>query len=135
MKNPSLFASISLASVAFLLGCSSGNCRSQNKDKEERNLLTQNALSKIENENPTEKVRVYKLDGSLQCDQGQPKNLEAMGKELGGIKIYKSMNKNDGIMRIQKCGSPTGMCNIYEIDAKDLVQAQKAGFKQWTGNF
>ncbi|MNL53665.1 hypothetical protein D3C87_1769290 [compost metagenome] len=55
-----------------------------------------------------------------------------MEKDLKGIKTYSSINKNDGMMRIQVCGSPTGNSNIYEIDRKDLAAALKAGFKEWT---
>lgn len=79
----------------------------------------------------TDKVKVYKNDGSLQCGQGKPVELAVMAKELGDIQIFSSSNKNDGKMRIQLCGSPTGNCNVYEIPKKDLEQALKLGFKEW----
>jgi hypothetical protein len=54
-----------------------------------------------------------------------------MQKDLGGIQVFSSENKHDGMMRIQVCGAPTGYANVYEIDEKDLEAALKAGFKKW----
>lgn len=87
-------------------------------------------------ENPdtpqTEKIKVYKYDGSLQCGMGQSIELSDMQRELKNIKVYSAERKHDGLMRIQLCGSPTGNSNVYEIDRKDLEVAQKAGFKEWS---
>jgi hypothetical protein len=55
-----------------------------------------------------------------------------MQAQLGPMKVYSSGNRNDGMMRIQVCGAPTGNVNVYEIDRKDLAVAQKKGFKEWT---
>lgn len=79
-----------------------------------------------------DRVRVYKPDGSLQCGQGKATPLAEMQKELKNITVHTSFNKNDGMMRIQVCGAPTGNSNVYEIDRKDLEAAVKAGFKEWT---
>ncbi len=79
-----------------------------------------------------DKVRVFKYDGSLQCGMGEAIPLATMAKELSGLKIYSQENLGDGLMRIQVCGSPTGMANVFEIDAKDLNEALKRGFKEWT---
>jgi hypothetical protein len=78
------------------------------------------------------KVRVYKPDGSLQCGMGHKIPLEEMERELKGISVSSRINQNDGLMRIQVCGAPTGQCNIYEIDRKDLAKALNLGFKEWT---
>ncbi|HEY8271960.1 MAG TPA: hypothetical protein VIG33_13805 [Pseudobdellovibrionaceae bacterium] len=83
-------------------------------------------------ESKLDKVKVYKPDGSLQCGQGKAIPIAEMQKELKDIKVYSSMNKNDGMMRIQLCGSPTGNANVYEIDRKQLQAAIKLGFKEWT---
>lgn len=82
--------------------------------------------------NPFDRVRVFKYDGSLQCKMGQPIAAAEMQKELGSIKVYSSDNKADGLMRIQVCGAPTGRANIYEIDRNQLEAAIKLGFKEWT---
>jgi hypothetical protein len=79
----------------------------------------------------TSRVFVYKADGSLQCGQGAKIELSVMQKELGGMQVFSSENKHDGMMRIQVCGAPTGNVNVYEIDVKDLEAATKAGFKKW----
>ena len=79
-----------------------------------------------------DRVKVHKPDGGLQCGMGKAVSLSDMQKQLGAIKVYKSYNKNDGMMRIQMCGAPTGNSNIYEINSKDLAEAIKAGFKEWT---
>ena len=78
------------------------------------------------------KIKVYKADGSLQCGMGKGVSVSEMAKELAGIKIYTSENKSDGMMRIQVCGSPTGQCNVYEIDRADLEKALAKGFREWT---
>lgn len=76
-------------------------------------------------------VYVYKADGSLQCGQGQKIAPNEMAKELAPIQVFSSETKNDGLMRIQVCGHPTGYCNVYEISEDDLEQALKLGFKKW----
>lgn len=117
--------------LLFILGaCSHGNCRTTQKSNE--------VPAKINSEVPVaasstlDRVKVYKSDGSLQCGQGKQIALAEMQKQLTGIQVYSSANKNDGMMRIQVCGSPTGNHNVYEIDRKDLEAALKAGFKEWT---
>lgn len=78
------------------------------------------------------KVKVYKYDGSLQCNQGKAIPLEQMAKELKGVQVFSSQKKADGLMHIQVCGSPTGMANVFEILEGDLTKAEKFGFKKWT---
>ena len=78
------------------------------------------------------KVKVFKPDGTLQCGMGSKISLEAMEKELKGIKVFSKSNINDGLMRIQVCGAPTGQSNVYEINRSDLEKALKAGFKEWS---
>jgi hypothetical protein len=82
---------------------------------------------------PADHVKVYKADGSLQCGQGKAIKPDDMAKDLKDIKVFSSYNKNDGMMRIQLCGSPTGNCNVYEISRADLDAALKLGFKEWIG--
>lgn len=79
-----------------------------------------------------DRVKVFKPDGSLQCNQGKPVPLNEMRKELDGLTIHQASQKNDGLMRIQKCGTPTGQCNVYEIDRAQLETALKRGFTEWT---
>lgn len=78
-----------------------------------------------------QKIRVFKFDGTKQCGQGSQTPLAEMQKELSNVQVYSSSNKNDGQMRIQMCGAPTGNANIYEINRDDLDKAKKAGFKEW----
>lgn len=82
-----------------------------------------------------QRVRVFKPDGSLQCGQGRAIAVEVMAKELAGIKIYSQKRLNDGQMRIQVCGSPTGEANVYEIPKENLEDALKKGFLQWTFSY
>lgn len=132
---------ILLIPVLFVVGaCSHGNCRSQKKDSSESTKAAAAAAGTATTPIPeanvtsssTERVKVYKADGSLQCGQGKAVPVAEMQKQLKNIKVYSSANKNDGMMRIQVCGSPTGNNNVYEIDRKDLEAALKAGFKEWT---
>lgn len=76
-------------------------------------------------------VKIFKYDGSRQCGQGTPQKIDEMAKSLKGIQILSQENKNDGMMRIQMCGAPTGNANIYEIYQKDMKKAFKKGFREW----
>lgn len=117
---------LTMIAVGFtLVACSHANCGAEKKPHESGVVMT--------NTSSADRVKVYKFDGSLQCGQGKKIDLSEMQKELKTIKVYSSVNKSDGMMHIQLCGSPTGNCNVYEIDRKDLDEALKAGFKQWTG--
>jgi hypothetical protein len=124
----------------IIFGCANVNCREARDAQAAASGTTAAApASEVSKEkdpmsktSAADRVKVYKPDGSLQCGQGKAIPLETMQKQLGKIKVYNSFNKNDGMMRIQVCGQPTGMSNVYEIDRKDLAAAQKAGFKEWT---
>lgn len=119
-----------------LLGCATGKCvNAANPSPAPASVSTPNLQSgeaAMKPESKLDKVKVFKPDGSLQCGQGKAVSIVEMQKELKNIKVYSSGNKNDGMMRIQLCGSPTGNANVYEIDRKDLAAAIKLGFKEWT---
>lgn len=112
--------------VLLFVACSTGHCR-RGADQ---------VLVDVEPEPPSGfeqkdlgSIRVAKPDGSLQCNMREGIALESMAKsQLKGVKILASEKMNDGLMRIQQCGTPTGMLNIYTIPHKDLRKAQKAGF-------
>lgn len=134
--------------AAFLVGCTSGNCRSQreaNTVKDNKNGAPEIAAgataapvpvpaspATAPAAAPQDRVKVFKYDGSLQCGMGKAIAIDEMAKELTGLRIYSSENKPDGLMHIQMCGSPTGRANVYEIDKTSLEQAKKKGFKEWT---
>lgn len=116
-----------------LAACSSGNCRAQDRSNL-KTLEKGTAGDPMLKPSQADRVKVYKADGSLQCGQGKAIPVADMQKELGNIQVFSSQNKNDGMMRIQVCGSPTGNSNVYEILRKDLEAAQKKGFKEWTND-
>jgi hypothetical protein len=93
--------------------------------------MTGNEKVSSSNKDLTQRVFVYKPDGSQQCGMGEKMNLIDMKKQLGKIEVFSQESKHDGMMRIQVCGQPTGQCNVYEIAQKDLEQAIKLGFKKW----
>lgn len=134
METKKLVFFCGLISVVFF-GCTSGNCRSQQIKKEQMQgpaPIKDNKL--LPEENQTNRVKVYKLDGTLQCSEGKKIEISEMEKELtkNNIKVYKSFSENDGMMRIQVCGSPTGNSNVYEINKENLKSAIELGFKQWS---
>ena len=119
------------------ISCASKDCRSikeeqKNQSGDNKPVPIPAELDPMTKPPQTEKIKVYKPDGSLQCGQGKPVSLEEMQKQLGKIKVYASFKKNDGLMRIQLCGHPTGNSNVYEIHINDLENAIKLGFKEWT---
>ena len=139
-----------VASVFCLLtaACAQGNCRSQTSSSNASpnaapttaaggaspaTLTAAQAEVQTNNtSNPQDRIRVFKYDGSLQCGMGAAIPLATMAKDLGDIKTFSSVNKSDGLMHMQMCGSPTGKANVYEIDSSQLPAAKKAGFREWT---
>lgn len=125
----------------FLPGCSTTPCKieersvtnSQSSNSENLSLqnLTGGEKSMAAEKDLTNRVRIYKADGSQQCGTSKKIELSVMQKELGPMKVFSAENKNDGLMRIQMCGHPTGNCNVYEILNSDLEAALKLGYKKW----
>ena len=117
--------------IPYFSACSSHSCKI-----EERTDIVMTGNEKVSTamKDLTQRVFIYKPDGSLQCGQGEKIELNIMKKELGKIEIFNSENKNDGMMRIQVCGAPTGFNNVYEINQSDLETAIKLGFKKWIRN-
>jgi hypothetical protein len=112
-----------------LFGCATGKCVNAATGT---TTTSQAGGTAVKPESKLDRVKVFKMDGSLQCGQGQAIPVADMQKDLKDIKVYSSLNKNDGMMRIQVCGAATGNCNVYEIDRKNLEAAIKLGFKEWT---
>jgi hypothetical protein len=75
-------------------------------------------------------IRIYKADGSRQCEKKSGIPLDIMERELAGIVVKSRDKRNDGLMHVQVCGSPSGMINVYEINAEFLKQAEQRGFKR-----
>jgi hypothetical protein len=119
--------------AAGLLGLTIMSCTHQPCKIEERTdkVMMGNEKPSSAPKDLTQRVYVYKADGSLQCGQGQKLSPEEMKKQLGEIETFSAENKHDGLMRVQMCGQPTGTCNVYQIKAMDLDQALKLGFKKW----
>lgn len=112
-----------VAMALFCISCSTGHCVRDGlpeKDAKEQGLDEKTA---------NEEILVSKHDGSRQCGAGASIPLESMAKELEGIQILAQEKKSDGLVRIQMCGHPTGMQNIYKIKRKDLKEATNRGFK------
>ena len=118
-------------STLFLYGCSTTPCKIEERSVTSSQNLTAGEKSMTAEKDLTNRVRIYKADGSQQCGTSKKIELSVMQKELGSIKVFSSENKNDGLMRIQMCGHPTGNCNVYEILNTDLDAALKLGYKKW----
>jgi hypothetical protein len=110
----------------FLLGaCVSGHCR---KSTPPPNVASD---EKAGDTDANSHVFVSKADGSLQCKKGKAISVDKMKEELKGIEVFSAAKKQDGLMHIQLCGSPSGMFNVFEIATKDLPAAEKLKFKKW----
>ncbi len=110
-----------LSVVFVVMGCSSTHCRM----KEFQALESQK-------EKKVKTVKIYRYDGTLQCGMGKRISIDDMQKELKEIPVLSSAHLNDGLMRIQLCGSPTGDANVYEIEETNLEKAKALGFREWT---
>ena len=126
--NSKLFI-ISLSFLVLLSSCSTTSCKIEDRavpvpaERSEKSMTAEKDL--------TNRIRVYKPDGSQQCGTSKKIDLNIMQKELSAIQVFSAENKHDGLMRIQMCGHPTGTCNVYEILAADLDTALKLGYKKW----
>jgi len=119
LKN--LWKSVFFATLCVVISCTSTHCR----NKEFETLESQK-------EKKTKTVKVYRYDGTLQCGMGKRIALEEMQKDLKEIPVISSAHLNDGLMRIQLCGSPTGDANVFEIEEGHLEKAKTLGFREWT---
>lgn len=78
-----------------------------------------------------QRIWVTKPDGSRQC---APKSASitpsgaAQQLKAAGIMVFQFKPGNDGHMRIQKCGSPTGATVDLEISRFDLPTALSKGY-------
>lgn len=115
--------------VLFVSACSSQPCKIEERTDI---VMTGNEKVSSANKDMTQRVFIYKPDGSQQCGMGEKIDVNEMKKELGKIQVFSQESKHDGMMRIQVCGQPTGQCNVYEIALKDFDEAAKLGFKKWT---
>lgn len=129
MKMWALFILFTIAS-----GCANTNCRTLAEKRGDPLPPVKKELDPMAKTSAADRVLVHKPDGSLQCNQGTPVGPAEMKKELGEIPVYSSSKRNDGQMRIQVCGAPTGNSNVYEIDRSHLEAAIKLGFEEWTFN-
>jgi len=111
-----------------LVGCASGHCRGSDSVAEASKLKWNDEAAMKKKR--AERVFVFRPDGSLQCGMGQALKPDVMATQLKDIQIFSMDNRNDGLMRMQVCGSPTGRINVYEISALDLEKATKADFKE-----
>lgn len=117
-----------LTMCLILVSCSTKLCENREKNKFDS---TQQPISEKQDTGSMKKVKVYKPDGTLQCNQGKQISLEEMQTQLKDIQVFSSVRASDGKMRIQLCGTPTGQNNVYEILESDLSKAEAAGFKVW----
>lgn len=78
---------------------------------------------------PPNLIKVYKYQGSVQC-QGGGQSLSQMLGQLrkAGVKVFKSSCGVDGLSYIAVCGAPDGKINIFSIAKNRLAKAQQLGF-------
>ncbi|NCN40969.1 hypothetical protein GW916_06930 [bacterium] len=112
-------------SMAFSMGCANHHCRIKKEGAQLGRVDTSAAKD--------EKVLVAKPDGSKQCQDKSGRSLDRMAADLSGIEIFRQFKADDGMMRIQVCGAPTGTHNVYEILKSDEKKALDVGFQVWKG--
>jgi hypothetical protein len=86
-------------------------------------------------------VRVYRLDGSLQCGMGQARTLADDGEILTklGARVISQEKRIVPAPVIAVCGAPTGAANTFVISSSDWATISKsvmgpAGFELWDPN-
>ena len=119
-------------SLLFFTACSTTNCGNERRFNSAKTDDQNAKMTPDKGAFNMKKVKVAKPDGTLQCNQGKLIPLTDMQKDLKDLTVFSALNQNDGMMRIQVCGSPTGNHNVYEILETDLEKAKSFGFKLWT---
>ncbi len=78
-------------------------------------------------------IKVYKYDGSVQCDVAGIAP-EVMRQELinAGIDVICSQKGSDGLLYAASCGQGTGAINIYTIHSPNLIDAEALGYRNVT---
>ncbi len=136
-----LLAAGFLIAGLLMTGCASHPCREPRQPELDQTKSAPGSLTPATITSPATaskngeasnvtRVRIYKPDGSRQCEKRGAQSVETMERELAGIVVHSREKRKDGLMHIQICGSPTGMINLYEIDASFLKQAEERGFKR-----
>ncbi len=110
--------------IFLLVGCANQHCRVKKEGA---------SMAELQKEQGLEKILVAKADGSRQCEAASGIPLDIMARDLGAIEIFRQFKQNDGMMRIQVCGAPTGVYNVYEISAANQEKALNVGFEIWKG--
>lgn len=105
---------IAIASTTLTLAVTLGGCVADN-------------IAASAGETPT---KVFKYEGSKQCQQGSGVALEIMQRDLveAGVDVICAHRGHDGRMRIQMCGADTGKMNLFVIPGEQLPKAQALGF-------
>ena len=75
--------------------------------------------------------KIYKYDGSVQCNLASGTPLAEMALELtdAGIDVVCAQKSHDGQAYIAACGAGTGAINVYTIHTANLKDAEALGFK------
>lgn len=119
---------IILTAALALSACKAGPCPQQARTGEKPPARVESATSSASSDQT--KIRVFKADGSKQCQKSKTTDLKVAEAELkkAGVTILSSAKQPDGMMHPQVCGAPTGMANTFEIAPADFDKAKKAGF-------
>tara|TARA_B100001248_G_scaffold262269_1_gene257107 strand:- start:2930 stop:3337 length:408 start_codon:yes stop_codon:yes gene_type:complete len=120
----------------LLVACSSGRCRQKKTNKD---FVQQTAnLPEFQKKQPKkityadlQIVQIYAPDGSKQCEADTQIPVENFKQKLekADVKVIKVSHKSDGMIRIQTCGTPTGMIYVFDIQKIDLQKALELGFQ------
>ena len=78
----------------------------------------------------SDKTKVYKYDGSVQCENNGT-SLNEMALELmnSDITVYCSQKNYDGLAYASVCGGNSGRINVYLINNYDLTTSEALEFK------
>lgn len=121
-----------------MISCTMTKCRQK---KDEKTFVEQvenlpdfkSKESKSIKAGDLETVRVYKVDGTRQCETIRPIPVSELKQQLedNRVKVLKVEHTTDGVMHIQSCGSETGGVYVFDIQRLSLPKALKLGYKNF----
>ena len=122
MRTASRLFIISLVCLVLLSSCSTTSCKIEDRavpatESNEKSMTTKKDL--------TNRIRVYKADGSQQCGTSKKIDLNTMQKELETIQVFSAENKHDGLMRIQIAERLGGLVPLPKTEIEYLYELRK----------
>lgn len=126
---------LSIPAITLAISCTTGPCRThaQGGESVSPNSVAPTSVAGATSAEQPAKIKVYRTDGSKQCEPNSGISLEKAKKELEALKItvFFEASTKDGGMHATVCGGATGNIHVFQILDSDFEAAKKKGYQLW----